>query len=69
MEGAGAIALFTKEGAEGFGSLEEIGGADGVVVCCVDGDVGEGLFHAVEEGGHDCGGGEGKTLELRFFGD
>ena len=39
----------TKHGGQGLGSVEELGGGDGIVLVSVDGNVGEGLLEGVEK--------------------
>jgi hypothetical protein len=48
-------AILTEQCGQALGSLEELGGGDGVVLSSIDGNVDEALVDGVEEGGHDGG--------------
>jgi hypothetical protein len=48
-------AILTEQCGQALGSLEELGGGDGIILSSVDGNVDEALVDGVEEGGHDGG--------------
>jgi hypothetical protein len=55
--------ILTEQSGQALGSLEELGGGDGVVLSSIDRHVDEALVDGVEEGGHD--GGCGRLIRTR----